>query len=220
MVSPELVALIQDAFQHSRDQHSRSDDHARKNQVEDTHKGVTKSYLYIQSNVEDVAVTVKEIVENIPPTKDGCSMQVPACANFLMPHLRNRNPTGETSLRDRHSKHMKGESRGNSEADTKPLDNEMNNFNMQFTPKMIPWTTESHLLKKKVTTKSSASTLKATKSELTRRQQKWIDFGGARACGNGFLSESPLPKCARTETEVGCEVEGKPVHRVLFEFGG
>jgi len=38
----------------------------------------------------------------------------------------------------------------------------------------------------------------------------------SRACGVGWLPESLLPYGARTETEAHCEFECKPVHRMLF----
>jgi hypothetical protein len=44
--------------------------------------------------------------------------------------------------------------------------------------------------------------------------------GRSRACGVGWLHANPLPGNARTETEVHCEVEKQPVHRCLFAFTG
>jgi hypothetical protein len=42
--------------------------------------------------------------------------------------------------------------------------------------------------------------------------------GRSRACGLGWLQANPLPGNARTETEVHCDVEKQPVHRCLFAF--
>lgn len=42
--------------------------------------------------------------------------------------------------------------------------------------------------------------------------------GRSRAFGHGWLARSPLPGNARTETEVHCEVEKQPVHRTMFLF--
>ncbi|KAJ1411615.1 hypothetical protein B484DRAFT_455576 [Ochromonadaceae sp. CCMP2298] len=41
----------------------------------------------------------------------------------------------------------------------------------------------------------------------------------SRACGEGWLPLSPLPH-ARTETEVHCAFDKKPVHRVAFTLDG
>ena len=50
----------------------------------------------------------------------------------------------------------------------------------------------------------------------SRRQLAWIEAGGDRAIGHGWLNCNPLPTCARTETEIMCEFEKKCVHRVVF----
>ena len=39
-----------------------------------------------------------------------------------------------------------------------------------------------------------------------------------RACGEGWLDCSPLPLAARTETEVHCELEKQPVHRTVLVY--
>jgi hypothetical protein len=38
----------------------------------------------------------------------------------------------------------------------------------------------------------------------------------SRACGEGWLPRSPLPYNARTETEVHCAFDRKPIHRIAF----
>lgn len=50
----------------------------------------------------------------------------------------------------------------------------------------------------------------------TLRQAKYAQRGGPRAAGAGWLTSSPFPRRARTETEALCEAEGKPVFRCLF----
>ena len=50
----------------------------------------------------------------------------------------------------------------------------------------------------------------------TLRQAKHAQRGGERAHGAGWLPASPLPRRARSETEVLCGLEGKPVFRCLF----
>jgi SAM-dependent methyltransferase len=39
-----------------------------------------------------------------------------------------------------------------------------------------------------------------------------------RAAGPSFLSRSPLPFGAKSETEAACEVQGRPIHRMMFLF--
>lgn len=51
---------------------------------------------------------------------------------------------------------------------------------------------------------------------VTQRAQRWVANGGDRAIGNSFSSLPLLPMIGRTETEVACSLDGKPVHRCLF----
>ncbi|KAJ1460032.1 hypothetical protein M885DRAFT_613131 [Pelagophyceae sp. CCMP2097] len=53
--------------------------------------------------------------------------------------------------------------------------------------------------------------------ELALRTLKWIDAGGARAKGPGWLQSSPLPNEVRTETEAHYEQLRKPIHRCAFK---
>eukprot|EP00750_Incisomonas_marina_P013931 INCI1757.1.p1 GENE.INCI1757.1~~INCI1757.1.p1 ORF type:complete len:710 (+),score=91.15 INCI1757.1:220-2349(+) len=52
----------------------------------------------------------------------------------------------------------------------------------------------------------------------TLRQQRLASLpaGQRSAVGPGWLHCNPLPRCARTETEAVCELDSKPVYRVLF----
>jgi SAM-dependent methyltransferase len=51
---------------------------------------------------------------------------------------------------------------------------------------------------------------------LQKRAVKWISSGGERARGSGWLKDSPLPRAGRTETEAMCDLNRKPIHRLLF----
>jgi hypothetical protein len=51
-----------------------------------------------------------------------------------------------------------------------------------------------------------------------RRQELWRASGGLPAEGPGWLSKSPLPLHARTETELLYAQDRKSVHRLLFAF--
>ena len=51
---------------------------------------------------------------------------------------------------------------------------------------------------------------------VTQRAQRWVASGGERAIGKSFSSLPLLPMIGRTETEVACSLDGKPVHRCLF----
>jgi hypothetical protein len=51
----------------------------------------------------------------------------------------------------------------------------------------------------------------------TQRARRWVDAGGERAIGSYWSAKALLPPCGRTETEVACLVDGKPVHRCLLE---
>lgn len=51
---------------------------------------------------------------------------------------------------------------------------------------------------------------------VTQRAQRWVENGGDRAIGKSFSSLPLLPMSGRTETEVACLLDEKPVHRCLF----
>jgi SAM-dependent methyltransferase len=53
----------------------------------------------------------------------------------------------------------------------------------------------------------------------TLRDLEWIRMGGERAVGPGWSSKPLLPLRARAETEVACEIEGKPIHRCVLWMG-
>ncbi|KAL3821698.1 hypothetical protein ACHAXA_003256 [Cyclostephanos tholiformis] len=50
----------------------------------------------------------------------------------------------------------------------------------------------------------------------TQRTRRWVDAGGERAIGTFWSAKPLLPLCGRTETEVACLIDGKPVHRCLL----
>lgn len=56
----------------------------------------------------------------------------------------------------------------------------------------------------------------ASLDAVTQRAQRWVANGGDRAIGKSFSSLPLLPMIGRTETEVACSLDGKPVHRCLF----
>ena len=51
----------------------------------------------------------------------------------------------------------------------------------------------------------------------TQRARRWVDAGGERAAGRFWSARPLIPSCGRTETEVACLLDGKPVHRCLLE---
>lgn len=60
--------------------------------------------------------------------------------------------------------------------------------------------------------------LEMKSNRAMKRQQMWIQQGGERPYGKEWLSESLLPTECRSETEVECLLNGKPVHRLAFIF--
>ena len=51
----------------------------------------------------------------------------------------------------------------------------------------------------------------------TQRQKRWVAMGGERAIGSHWASGPLLPVRGRTETEVACSLDSKPVHRCLLK---
>lgn len=53
---------------------------------------------------------------------------------------------------------------------------------------------------------------------LSERQKRYFAYGGQmRAAGEGWLKQSPMHPCSHTETEILCNIEEKPVHRIIFK---
>ena len=51
---------------------------------------------------------------------------------------------------------------------------------------------------------------------VTQRAQNYVAMGGERAIGKCWSAELLLPTNGRTETEVACILDGKPIHRTLL----
>jgi len=52
---------------------------------------------------------------------------------------------------------------------------------------------------------------------VTERAKKWVECGGERPIGKYWSANSLLPQKGRTETEVACSIDNKPVHRCLLK---
>ena len=52
---------------------------------------------------------------------------------------------------------------------------------------------------------------------VTQRAQMWVETGGERAIGQDWSAQQLLPSNGKTETEVACLLDNKPVHRCLLK---
>lgn len=50
-----------------------------------------------------------------------------------------------------------------------------------------------------------------------QRTLNWVAMGGNRATGTGWSSAPILPRTGRTETEIACKLNDKPVHRCILK---
>ena len=71
------------------------------------------------------------------------------------------------------------------------------------------WVSEAELKER------SRGQLSREGSRLSRSLARTGAFA-PRACGRGYLASNPLGRFGRTETEVMCEIENRPVHRVAW----
>lgn len=63
------------------------------------------------------------------------------------------------------------------------------------------------------------SEFEKTSEQIPARQLLWASLSNERACGQGWLKRSPVPRSARTETEAMYEdVLRKPIHRIGWNF--
>lgn len=66
------------------------------------------------------------------------------------------------------------------------------------------------------TVKEPETDLHYVREAPTQRTLKWVSLGGQRAEGCGWFAEPVLPPKGRTETEIACILERKPVHRCIL----
>lgn len=134
----------------------------------------------VQSQVEDVMVTVKAMVEAVGNVHDGRKLRVPTSPGEMLDAVPWPVETGEEGSAD----------------------------------PATEWLSLDTLLER--------STIQAQREGS--RLRKYLSSSGAsgglceRAFGAGYLRENPLGKGGRTETEVMCIFEDKPVHRVAFRM--
>jgi len=60
------------------------------------------------------------------------------------------------------------------------------------------------------------TSLDASTANMPKRALDYINMGGERAMGSGWSARPLLPHGGRTETEVACMLDEKPVHRCLL----
>jgi hypothetical protein len=195
MVSPLVIELCRKALN-------------KKQVLNTTHSSATNDdqettnsakYIIIQSNVEDVAITMqKSVTESLLFNESG-GFYVPTDMSQLNQISKNWNysPVKDLNFLPDSSLESVSDVASQDRRDPDHLDNTIG-------------INESSL-------EDSALSENAQESQLLqKRAEKWILSGGARAWGTGWLTASPLPRVARTETEAMCEHHNRPVHRFLF----
>lgn len=188
MVSPLVIELSRQALNKKQ-----LFDSIQSNCTNDDHKTTySEKYIIIQSNVEDVAITMQNIVKESQQYNEPGGFYIPTDYSQLTQVSKNWNYSSEKDLSFLTDSHAEMAS------------DMINDFHD------ITDIDESSSV-------NSATSDNAQESKLLqKRAEKWISSGGARARGPGWLSASPLPSVARTETEAMCEHYGKAVHRTLF----
>jgi hypothetical protein len=152
------------------------------------------SAFYFQTNVEDVAITVKDSMHVIIPGDH--HRFYPSKENFLNAFKTVLGYSPVTSATTTTSGQVSqlvdlwmNNSHDDQELDQYPLDTGGNN---------------------------------ETVNESGKRLRLWLNFmrGSTyrRAQGVGWLKQSPMPIYCRTETEVACATKERPVYRFLYMF--
>lgn len=198
MFNTELVALIQEVFQQEKQQKQHHPE-----------TGAAQALL-LQSNVEDVVVTMRNIVLQAPTSTQAADV-LDAPPRFTIPEIEclNQSVSGIFSPQS-----------GDSSASSLPMQ----------------WRSQQELEASTDVASGGGRMSKRLETWLADMQvgnKKKRDIGEEGACeetagvgvaartrahGHGWLARSPLPGNARTETEVYCEVEKQPVHRTMFLF--
>jgi hypothetical protein len=150
-----------------------------------------KGVFLVQTQVEDVAVMVKRLVES----------------------TRSDNGDGGIKLRIPDSSLEVGSIGSNNSTQQQ-----------QQQQQQQAWVTAGELDERSATQAGRAGSrlrkyldsLQQEDGEDDDRDHRDKNKLGNRACGRGFLLHNPLGHAGRTETEVMCVVESKPVHRVAW----
>jgi tRNA G46 methylase TrmB len=195
MVSPLVIELCRKALNKKQVLNSTHSS-AISNDQEATNSA---KYIIIQSNVEDVAITMqKGVTESLLFNESG-GFYAPTDLSQLNQISKNWNysPVKDLNFLPDSSLETVSDVASQDIGDPDHLDNTIN-INVS-------------------SLEDSALSDNAQESQLLqKRAEKWIMSGGARARGTGWLTASPLPKVARTETDAMCEHYNRPVHRFLF----
>ena len=158
-------------------------------------------YLIIQTNVEDVAVYLKNIVSQSTLYNSGKGFKIPIDSTDIV----DIKKSWECNYYNTENIDFEGTAAaGNSNGNREILSN-VEGVNIGL---------------KADDNNEDVRNSEVESLALQRRATKWILAGGERATGHGWLASSPLPRVARTETEAMCEHSKKPVHRILFVFEG
>lgn len=195
MVSPLVIELSRQALNKrqifkSIQSNCTNDDHTTTNSAK---------YIIIQSNVEDVAITMQNIVKQSPQYNELGGFYMPTDFSQLTQISKNWNYSSEKDLSFLTDSYVEKAS----DITYEDVDNKNDIHDIIDRDESSP--------------DSSAISDNAQDSKLLqKRAEKWILSRGARARGPGWLTASPLPSVARTETEAMCEHYGRPVHRTLF----
>ena len=174
--------------------------------------------MYVQSNVEDVAVTMRDVILNgeaqtQPSGGDNddssCHIDSPAQSPEDSFHLPSSAEDAEMYVADV----LFASPRctvSDSGAATDWVDGEESDSNRaKYSLRDQKWA--ESLLSQHPTIPQSSDT------DITSGADH-VPLHSRRAFGHGWLSRSPFPQ-TKTETEAHCEQMGKRVHRILFKFG-
>ena len=193
MVSPLVIELCRKAL--NKKQVLNTTHSSATNNYQETKNSA--KYIIIHSNVEDVAITIQQSVTESLLFNESGGFYVPMDLSQLNQISKSWNHSPVTDLNFlsgfSHETILDVASQGM--GDPNHLDNtiDINGSSLEAPSDNVQ---ESQLLQK--------------------RAEKWILSGGARAWGTGWLTASPLPAVARTETEAMCEHYNRPIHRFLF----
>ena len=145
-------------------------------------KNYPDSRLYIQSNVEDVAVSINTIIERL---KLQDLSDISPCRRLSMPLVDTSKYSGSSIF-----EHCMCSSICFFNACCCLHDDNIQNDSVKGTDVDEPT--------------RGPDLDSCTTSTLTKRQVKWLDAGGVRAVGQGWLQNSCLPDLGKTETEAMC----------------
>jgi SAM-dependent methyltransferase len=168
-------------------------------------------FVYLQSNAEDVALTMRTFIDSLLLERSEISPPYPELAPLSLTEDKIL-----TSTRGRYRCVDSAESSISPALVSALWNSSIPEAAMDVT---VTWATPETAITNSSKRQEIWSELFPVKGKREREEGKEEEGSiSCRAVGKGWWGNSPLPKRAQTETEAVCDYQRKPIHRIVFAY--